>query len=80
VDIARIDEVARQSVETLELSAAARHAFAVAQQFNYFYHRHHVLSEEDQVRRDVYTALIDLTRLGLMRLLDILGIEVPERM
>ncbi len=80
LDIARIDEVARQSVESLELSAAARHAFAVAQQFNYFYHRHHVLSEEDPLRRDVYTALIDLTRLGLVRLLDVLGIEVPERM
>lgn len=80
LDVARIGEVVGQSVETLELSGAARHAFSVAQQFNYFYHRHHVLSESDPVRRDVYIALTDLTRLGLIRLLGLLGIEVPERM
>lgn len=80
MDVARVAEVVRLSVESLELSAAARHAFSIAQQFNYFYHKHHILSEEDAVRREVYLALTDLTRLGLVRLLDLLGIEVPERM
>lgn len=79
-DIARIEDAVGQAVDSLELSGAARHAFTIAQQFNLFYHSHHILSEEDELRKAFYLQVTDATRLALLRLLDLLGLEVPERM
>jgi arginyl-tRNA synthetase len=67
-------------VSTLEVSYLAKHTFTVAQQFNLFYHRYRILSEEDPRRRSYYLSVADATRLGLIRSLEWLGIEVPERM
>lgn len=80
LEVARVDDAIRQSVDSLEVSGTARHAFSMAQQFNFFYHKHHILSEEDRRRRDAYLVIADLSRLGLLHLLGLLGIQVPERM
>lgn len=80
LNLAKTPEVAEQSLLTLELSTLARHAFSIAQQFNLFYHKHHILSEEDRVKQDFYLSVTDATRKGLVQLLDLLGIDVPERM
>ena len=40
-----------QCIATAEPAYLAKHAFQLAQQFNNFYHRHHILSEEDPARR-----------------------------
>jgi arginyl-tRNA synthetase len=79
-DIGRTEEVVAQSVESLEISGTAKHAFAVAQQFNFFYHSHHILSEQDPTRKRFYLAVTDAARLGLVRLLGFLGVTAPERM
>jgi arginyl-tRNA synthetase len=79
-DIGRTEEVVAQAVESLEISGAAKHAFNVAQKFNFFYHSHHILSEPDPMRKLFYLAVTDAARLGLLRLLNHLGIAVPERM
>jgi len=78
--IARVEDAVNQSVATLELSYMAKHTFTVAQQFNLFYHRYHILSEEDPTRRSFYLAVADVTRLGLLKSMSLLGIGVPERM
>jgi len=78
--IARIEDAVNQSVGTLEISYMAKHTFTVAQQFNLFYHRYHILSEEDATRRSFYLAVADVTRLGLLKAMSLLGIGVPERM
>ena len=78
--IARIEDAISQSVGTLELSYMAKHTFTVAQQFNLFYHRYHILSEEDPTRRSFYLAIADVARLGLLKSMSLLGIGVPERM
>jgi arginyl-tRNA synthetase len=78
--IARIGDSVEQAVETLELSGVARHAFSLAQQFNLFYHKHHILSEEDKEKQTFYLTIADSARNGLVQLLDLLGISVPERM
>ncbi len=78
--IARIDDAVEQSVKTLELSGVARHAFNLAQQFNLFYHKHHILSEQDEEKQNFYLTIADSSRRGLIQLLNLLGIEVPERM
>jgi arginyl-tRNA synthetase len=80
LDIGRTEEVVEQSVESLEVAGIARHTFNVAQQFNLFYHKHHILSEPDETKRLFYLAVADAGRKGLARLLLLLGIEVPEKM
>jgi arginyl-tRNA synthetase len=77
---ARTDLVLEQCERSLEVSLLAKHAFTLAQQFNLFYHKHHILSEPDLGRQDFYLIVADLVRQSLTRVLDLLGIEVPERM
>ena len=78
--MARTDEVMEKSVRSLEVSHLARHAFLIAQQFNFFYHSCHILSEEDSGRRDLLLSVADSARRSLTAVLELLGIEVPERM
>jgi len=80
LDVARIEESVLQSVETLEIATVARHAFTLAQQFNLFYHKHHILSEEDTLKKTFYLEVADTARKGLTKIVNLLGIEVPERM
>ena len=77
---ARIEDIVRQSVETMEVSYLAKHAFTLAQQFNLFYHSYHILSEKDSLKKNFYLAVANTARQGLLRTLDLLGIEVPEKM
>ena len=45
--------VIEQCIATTEPAFAAKHAFQLAQQFNNFYHRHHVLTEADEGRKKI---------------------------
>ena len=76
----RVDAVVEQAVETLELSTLAKHAYVLAQAFNSFYHRYRVVQEKDESIRRARTAIVRLYHDGMVRLLDLLGIEVPARM
>ncbi len=76
----RLDEIADQVVATMEPATLAKFAFAVAQGFSLFYHKHHILSEADADRRLFYLLVVDFSRRSLTRALDLMGIEVPKRM
>ena len=76
----RVDATVCQAVDTLELSTVAKHAYQLAQSFNSFYHRYPVLRETDADVRLVRTALVRLYHDGMVALLKLLGIEVPDRM
>jgi arginyl-tRNA synthetase len=56
------------------------YAFELAQNFSRFYNEHHVLSESDPALRAARLGLCALVLAALTRVLDLLGIEVPERM
>jgi len=56
------------------------YAFALAQEFSRFYAAHHILSETDAEIRAARLGLCDLTLRVLVKILDLLGIEVPARM
>jgi len=58
----------------------ARYAFELAQAFNVFYHKHHILSEEDAEKRAFLLRLTQLVKDQLVKALDLLGIQAPERM
>ncbi|MDR1728509.1 MAG: arginine--tRNA ligase [Acidobacteriota bacterium] len=77
---ARLPEVVRQVAETLEMGQLCKYAFALAQRFNLFYHRHHILSEADPQRRGHLLLVTDLVRRQLEKALDLLGCEVPPKM
>lgn len=76
----RLEDAIEQSLQTLELSHLAKHAFTLAQLFNIFYHKYHILSEGDSYKKRFYLTVADAARQGLLKAIDLLGIEVPERM
>jgi arginyl-tRNA synthetase len=77
---ARLPEVVRQVTGSLELSQLCKYAFHLAQKFNLFYHRYHILSESDADRRLCLLLIADLARRQLTKALDLLGCEVPPLM
>jgi arginyl-tRNA synthetase len=76
----RLADIVRGAVAALEPAVVAKWAFQLAQRFNIFYHNHHVLSEQDAARRALLVAITTVVRRQLIRALDVLGIEAPERM
>jgi arginyl-tRNA synthetase len=56
------------------------YAFELAQAFSRFYAAHHILSESDEALKAARLGLCRLVLAVLTRVLDLLGIEVPERM
>jgi len=68
------------AIATAEPAYLARYAFQLAQQFNNFYHRHHVLNETDPTRRALLLATAAIARRQMVRALGYLGIEAPPVM
>jgi arginyl-tRNA synthetase len=54
--------------------------FTLAQNFSRFYTEHHIMSETDEAVRSARLGLCALTLTQIERTLNLLGIEVPERM
>jgi len=63
-----------------EPAFVAKYAFQFAQAFNNFYHKHHILSEEDPARKTFLLTLTKLVERQLVLALDLLGTEAPEKM
>jgi arginyl-tRNA synthetase len=72
--------VLEQCIATSEPAYLAKHAFQLAQEFNNFYHRHHILSEEDPARKIFLLATAAIVMRELILMLSWLGIESPEAM
>jgi len=69
-----------QCINTSEPAYLAKHAFQLAQEFNNFYHRHHILTEEDPARKTFLLATAAVALRELVLTLSWLGIESPEAM
>jgi arginyl-tRNA synthetase len=63
-----------------EPAGVARYAFQLAQAFNLFYHKHHILSEPDAAKRTLLLQIADVAEKQLVAALGLLGIEAPEKM
>jgi arginyl-tRNA synthetase len=72
--------VLEQCIATSEPAHLAKHAFQLAQEFNNFYHKHHILTEEDPARKTFLLATAAVALRELMIALSWLGIESPEAM
>ena len=69
-----------QCIATSEPAYLAKHAFQLAQEFNNFYHQHHILTEEDPARKTFLLATAAVALRELVTVLGWLGIESPEAM
>ena len=72
--------VLEQCITTSEPAYLAKHAFQLAQEFNNFYHKHHILNEEDPARKTFLLATAAVALRELIEVLSWLGIESPEAM
>ncbi len=72
--------VTDQSIRAMEPAYLAKYVFQLAQQFNNFYHQHHILNESDPARKALLLATAAVALRELKRSLLWLGIEVPEVM
>jgi arginyl-tRNA synthetase len=77
---ARRTLVLDQCIASSEPAYLAKHAFQLAQEFNNFYHRHHILTEEDAARKAFLLATAAVALRELVIALEWLGIESPEAM
>jgi arginyl-tRNA synthetase len=76
----RLDEITSQVIAALEPASLAKYTFTLAQQFNLFYHRYRILTENDPDRRMFYLSVVHVVRKVLERALDMMGMQIPQRM
>jgi len=72
--------VLEQCITASEPAYLAKHAFQLAQEFNNFYHKHHILTEENPARKAFLLATAAVALRELIVVLSWLGIESPEAM
>jgi arginyl-tRNA synthetase len=69
-----------QAIGASEPAYLAKHAFQLAQEFNNFYHKHHILTEVDPAKKMFLLATAAVALRELVTVLSWLGIETPEAM
>jgi len=75
-----LDYAVDAAIAAQEPAFVAKYAFQLAQAFNNFYHKHHILSESNEQKRAFLLALTELVERRLVQALNLLGIETPEKM
>jgi arginyl-tRNA synthetase len=80
LDSGTLDFAVDAGIGAQEPAFVAKYAFQLAQGFNVFYHKHHILSETDEQKRAFLLGLTELVERQLVRALQVLGIEAPEKM
>ena len=75
-----LDSAVDAGIGAQEPAFVTKYAFQLAQVFNNFYHKHHILSEEDEQKRGLLLGLTELVEGRLVETLGLLGIDTPEKM
>jgi arginyl-tRNA synthetase len=76
----QISSIVEQCVATTEPAYVAKYTFQLAQQFNNFYHSHHILTESDPERKQFLLLTAAVVRHTLIRALGLMGIGAPPAM
>lgn len=76
----KLEWIVDQAIATTEPAYLAKYAFQLAQQFNNFYHKHHILHEENAERKQFLMTTAAVARRGLIRALELMGVQAPEVM
>lgn len=80
VKLVQLPDVIEFAVQTRAPNHIADYVYNLATLFNRFYREYHILSEPDPARQESWLALSAFTLAQLELGLDLLGIDVPERM
>lgn len=78
--LVRLSEVVNRSADLRAPNVIAEFTYELATDFSRFYERCHILNESDTARQSSWLTLVELTLDVLAKLLDLLGIEIPDRM
>ncbi|RPI24144.1 MAG: arginine--tRNA ligase, partial [Actinobacteria bacterium] len=78
--LVRLPEVMERAAELRAPNVLTEYAYELVGDFNRFYEANHILRQADPAIQASWLGLVDLTLRTLTLLLDLLGIEVPERM
>jgi arginyl-tRNA synthetase len=76
----QLSYMVEQCIATTEPAYAAKYAFQLAQEFNNFYHKHHILTEADEARKRFLLATAAVVRSALIECLKMMGIAAPSVM
>ncbi len=76
----QLTSMVQQAISTNEPAYAAKYVFQLAQGFNNFYHKHHILTEEDAARKQFLLGTAAVVRKALIDGLGLMGIDVPAVM
>ncbi|MGZ4868149.1 MAG: arginine--tRNA ligase [Candidatus Angelobacter sp.] len=76
----QLSSMIEQCIATTEPAYAAKFAFQLAQQFNNFYHKHHILTEADETKKRFLLATAAVVRRALIKSLELMGIAAPSVM
>ena len=76
----RLTTLIELAIGSAEPALLTKYAFQLAQQFNNFYHRHHILNETDETKKALLLATAAVARREMVRALGYLGIEAPSVM
>jgi arginyl-tRNA synthetase len=76
----KLEWMVDQAIATTEPAYLAKYAFQLAQQFNNFYHKHHILHEENAERKQFLMTTAAVARRGLIRALELMGVQAPDVM
>jgi arginyl-tRNA synthetase len=80
LSVGSLDLAMDAAIGAQEPAFVAKYAFQLAQAFNNFYHKHHILTEPDEQKRAFLLRLTELVEARLVETLGLLGIEAPEKM
>ena len=80
LSVGSLDLAIDAAIGAREPAFVAKYAFQLAQAFNNFYHKHHILTEADGQKRAFLFRLSELVEARLVETLALLGIEAPEKM
>ncbi len=76
----QLSSIVEQCIATTEPAYAAKYAFQLAQQFNNFYHKHHILTEADEAKKRFLLTTAAVVRRSLVQSLELMGIDAPSVM
>lgn len=77
--IYKTKDVVETAKDKLEPSVITRHVTEIAQAFNSFYNNVHIINSEEKLRK-VRALLVYAVKTNIANLLDLLGINAPEKM
>ncbi|MGI9642994.1 MAG: arginine--tRNA ligase [Acidimicrobiia bacterium] len=80
LQLIRLPHVLERAADLRAPNVIAEYAYDVATAFSRFYEHCHILTEESASRQASWLTLVETTLRTLTLLLDLLGIEIPERM